>query len=101
MYAVLDNIETLESAYKTAEESAGSAQREQENYQKGITFSINQAKAALEELSYDFASSDFLKGLIDSGTKLINLFDKLIDKVGVLQTAFIAIGTVWGSKRLG
>ena len=101
LYAVLDNIDTLEAAYQKAEESAGSAQREQENYQKGITYSINQAKAALEELAYDLASSDFLKGLVDTGTKGIELVDNLIDKFGTLKTVIVGIGTVWGSQKLG
>lgn len=101
LFAILDNMDTLKSAYKTAEESAGSAQREQENYQKGITYSINQAKAALEELSYDALNSDFLKNLIDIGTKVLEIIDKLIDNVGFLKTAFIGLGTVIGSKKLG
>ena len=74
---------------------------EQENYQKGITYSINQAKAALQELSYDLVSSEFLKGLVDTGTDAIELVDKLIDKFGLLKTAIIGIGTVWGSQKLG
>jgi hypothetical protein len=49
LYAILDNIETLESAYATAEDSAGSAMREQQNFEQGLEYSINRAKAALEE----------------------------------------------------
>ena len=101
LYAVLDNIETLENAYQTAEESAGSAQREQENYQKGITYSINQAKAALEELSYDAINSDFLKGLVDTGTNIIEILDKIIDKFGLFKTLLVGAGTIYGSQKLG
>jgi len=101
LYAVLDNIETLEKAYQTAEESAGSAQREQENYQKGITYSINQAKAALEELSYDAINSDFLKGLVDTGTNIIEILDKIIDKFGLFKTLLVGAGTIYGSQKLG
>lgn len=101
LYAILDNMDTLKAAYETAENSAGSAMREQENYQKGITYSINQAKAALEELSYDIADSDLVKGLVQTGTKAINLVDKLIDKFGALKTLIVGIVTVIGSKKLG
>jgi len=52
-------------------------------------------------LSYDAINSDFLKGLVDSGTKLIEVLDFIIDKVGLLKTALIAIGTIWGSQKLG
>lgn len=101
LYAVLDNIETLESAYQKAEDSAGSAQREQENYQKGITYSINQAKAGLQELAYDAMDSDFLKGLVDTGTNALEIIDKIIDSVGLLKAALIGVGTVIGSQKLG
>lgn len=99
--AVLGNLDHLKEAYQTAEEAAGSAEREQANFEKGITYSVNQAKAALEELSYDALDSDFLKGLVDTGTDALEMLDSLIDKFGLLQTAIVAIGTVWGSQRLG
>lgn len=101
LYAVLDNIETLESAYQTAEESAGSAQREQENYQKGITYSINQAKAALEELSYDLASSNFVKTFVNIGTKAINVVDILISKGNLFKKSIIAIAALISVKVRG
>lgn len=101
LYAVLDNIQTLESAYQTAEDSAGSAMREQQNYEQGIEYSVNRAKAALQELANDTISSDLLKGLIDTGTDGLNLFDKLIDKVGVFKTAIIGVSGVIGSQKLG
>lgn len=101
LFAVLDNIETLESAYDTAQHSANSAMREQENFEQGIEYSVNKAKAALEELANDSLNSDFLKGLIDSGTKGIELIDKLISNLGLLKTAFIGVATVMGSQKLG
>lgn len=101
LYAVLDNIDTLKSAYETAENSAGSAMREQENYEQGLEYSTNRMKAALEELSADFLRMDFLKNLVDTGTSAIEIIDKLISEFGVLKTAIVAIGTVWGSQKLG
>ena len=101
LYSILDNIDTLESAYETAENSAGSAMREQENFEQGLEYSINRAKAALEELINDAVNSDFLKGLIDTGTKFIEILDAIVDKIGLFKTAFIGIGTVIGTKKLG
>ena len=74
---------------------------EQEKYQQSIQYSIDRTKASLEELANDFISSDFLKGLIDSGDKLINLLDLLIDKFGVLGTAGIIGGGILGANNLG
>lgn len=75
--------------------------REQENYEKGIEYSVNRAKAALEELANDALSSDLLKGFIDTGTEGIELLDNIIDKIGILKTAIIGIVTVVGSQKLG
>ena len=75
--------------------------REQENFEQGLEYSINRAKAALEELINDAVNSDFLKGLIDTGTKFIEILDKIISHFGTLQTLLMGIGTVIGTKKLG
>ena len=74
---------------------------EQEKYQQSIQYSIDRTKASLEELANDFISSDFLKGLIDSGGKLIDILDFIIDKVGVLGTIGIGAGTIAGIQNAG
>lgn len=75
--------------------------REQENYQQGIEYSVNKAKAALQELAYDTLDSDFLKGFFDTGTEAIELIDKIISNIGLLKTALIGVATVVGSQKLG
>lgn len=101
LYAILDNIETLESAYATAEDSAGSAMREQQNFEQGLEYSINRAKAALEELANDAIDSELVKSIVDAGTTGIEFLDKIIDKVGVLGTSLIGISTFLASKKIG
>ena len=99
--ATLNNIDLLKKAYGEATNAEGSAMAEQEKYQQSIQYSIDRTKASLEELANDFISSDFLKGLIDSGDKLINLLDLLIDKFGVLGTAAGIGGIFAGFKNVG
>ena len=101
LYAVLGNIDTLQSAYKTAENSAGSAQREQENYQKSIQYSIDQTKAKLEELSADLLSSDFLKGAIDAGGKLIDILDSIVKSGNAIPAVATAIAAAFSFKNVG
>lgn len=101
LYAVLGNIDTLQSAYETAENSAGSAQREQENYQKSIQYSIDQTKAKLEELSADFLSSDFLKGAIDAGGKLIDILDNIVKSGNAIPAVATAIAAAFSFKNVG
>ncbi len=101
LYAVLGNLDTLQSAYETAENSAGSAQREQENYQKSIQYSIDQTKAKLEELSADLLSSDFLKGAIDAGGKLIDILDGIVKSGNAIPTLLTAIGAAFSFQNVG
>ena len=46
--SALNNIDTLKEAYNSAEESAGSAMREQAHFEEGIQYSINQFNASVE-----------------------------------------------------
>lgn len=101
LYAVLGNLDTLEDAYKTAEESAGSAMREQENYEKSIQYSIDSTRASLEALINTFNNSEFFKGIIDTGGDLLDLLTLLIDKFGVLGTLTAVGGGILGAKNIG
>lgn len=100
-YSVMQNIDELEAAYKTAEESAGSAMREQENYEKSIQYSIDSTRASLEALVNTFNNSEFFKGIIDAGGDLLDLLTLLIDKFGVLGTTAIVGGGILGANNLG
>lgn len=99
--ATLNNIDLLKKAYGEATNAQGSAMAEQEKYQQSVQYSIDRAKASLEELANDFLSSDLLKNAIDFGDKAINILDVLIDKVGVLGTLSIGAGAALGKKGLG
>ena len=100
-YSVMQNIDELEDAYKTAEESAGSAQREQENYEKSIQYSIDSTRASLEDLVNTFNNSGFFKGIIDAGGDLFDLLNLLIDKFGALGTLAAVGGGIFGAKNAG
>lgn len=97
--AALSNVDLLKKSYQEATNAEGSARKEQDEYAKSIQYSIDQAKASLEELANDFLSSDFLKGLINAGEKIISFLDKIIDKVGVLPTLFTSIITILSIKN--
>ena len=99
--AALSNADILEKSYKEAMNAEGSALEEQAKYQESVQYSIDRTKASLEELANDFLSSDFLKGLIDSGDKLINILDWIIDKFGVLGTLTAVGGGILGANGIG
>lgn len=107
--AALSNTDILEKSYKEAMQSAGSAMREQEKYQESIQYSIDRAKASLEELSNTTINSESLKDFIDFGNGVIQVLNQIIEKFGLMPgvvataTAFLGRGKleqqfcpVWG-----
>lgn len=99
--AILENGELLQQVYETAEDSVGSAMAEQEEYQKSIQYSLDSLKAAYQGLAQTVMDSDFLKGLIDGGANLLEVLDKIIDKVGVLPTILTSLAAVGSFKGVG
>lgn len=98
--AALSNIDILKKSYEEATNAEGSAREENEEYSKSIQASIDLTKAKLEELSNDLLSSNFLKGAIDAGGKLLDLLDFIISDGREIPTIFTTIGAVLGKKKL-
>lgn len=89
----MTNFDIAEQVADTsANRSQGSAQKELENYQKGIEYSLGQFKAAFQELSTDFITSDLIKGVVDFGTGIIDVLDATIGKFGALKTVIAGLG---------
>lgn len=99
--AALSNPELLEKSYQEAMDSAGSAAEEEKKYQQSVQYSIDQTKAKLEELSADLLSSDFLKGAIDAGGKLIEVLDGIVKSGNAIPTLLAAIGAGLSFKNVG
>lgn len=98
--AVLDNVDKLEQAYETAEGAEGSAMREQENYAQSVQYSLDRAKASIQQLSVDFLSSDFLKGAIEAGNSFLQVIDEIINRIGVLPPLLATLGSFSLGKGL-
>lgn len=99
--AALSNPELLEKSYQEAMDSAGSAAEEEKKYQQSVQYTIDQTKAKLEELSADLLSSDFLKGAIDAGGKLIEVLDGIVKSGNAIPTLLAAIGASLSFKNIG
>lgn len=90
--AALSQPEILKKAYEEATNAEGSARRENEEYAKSVQASIDLTKAKLEELSNDLLSSDFLKGAIDAGGKLIDILDGIVKSGNAIPTVLSGVG---------
>ena len=97
LYAVLGNLETLQSAYETAENSAGSAMREQENYEKSIQYSLDRLSASAQEWSNTLVSSDVIKWFVDLANAAVELSNALTP----LGTLALGGGIFAGFKNIG
>lgn len=52
-------------------------------------------------LSNTVVNSDFLKGTIDTGTQALEIFDKVTNSLGVINTAAIGLGIFQGKNNSG
>lgn len=93
--AVLNNAERLEEIYQTAEESSGSAMREQEKYTESIQYSIDQLTAYGEDFWTTFINTkdvknviNFLNIIIEKATKFVDIFGALPSTLGIAGSLF-------------
>ena len=95
MSAILQNPETLKDAFESANNAAGSAYAENEKYMYSIQGRIDLFTNAWQSMWNNTLDDSWVKGIVDFGTELV----KIIDKLGVIKTLFIAIGTFMIQKN--
>lgn len=91
----------IEKAYKSALDSAGSAQAEFDAWSEGIEASINRFTAAFQTLSEASLDDDFLKGAIDSATAFVSALADIVKQFGLIQTLIPAIAVGLSFKNVG
>lgn len=88
--AILSNTTDLENAYVDALHAEGSAYKENEKYMDSIQGKIDLFNNAVQTLWDNTLDDAWIKGFVDFGTEIV----KLIDNVGMLTTALIALTAV-------
>lgn len=102
MSSILGSFDIARQSLDTAlNDSAGSAERELENYQKGIEYSLDTFNAQFQELSTQLINADVFKGLVDGGTAFLNILTQIIDVGGGLPAVLATISTFMGAKGHG
>lgn len=99
--SLMSNFDIARNALETSSISAGSATREHEKWMDSLEAKLNQLQAAWQEFSLSFMDDGFLKGLIDSGTKILSTLTDIIDTLGVLPTLISSIVAVMSFKKIG
>lgn len=99
--SAFENISVIEDAYRTAENSAGSALAEQQKYEQGVQYSLVRLSASWQEFADTALESDSLKGIIDAGNGVLNVLTEITDRFGVLGTLGGLAGLTAGLKNAG
>ena len=95
--ALMTNWEGVTRAMAYAEQSAGSAAKEQERYLTSVQGKLASLKNSWQELSTTTLDSDVVKGVLDLANafvKLMNATGGLIPTLGLLAAAILTIKTV-------
>lgn len=102
LQAALDNIDDVKAAYETAQNSAGSAAKEQAEYAKSIQYALDSLKVTFQELSQTVLSSSLVKNAVSFFNSVLSGVNALIDKFGVLGGVITPIvATVMTVKNKG
>lgn len=88
--ALIQNFDTVEKVIETSSKSAGSALEENERYLDSIQGKIDQFNNTMQAMWSNTLDSDMVKGFVSFGTLII----KVIDKIGLLNSALIALSTI-------
>lgn len=81
----------VQKALEAAQNSEGSALKEQEKWLDSIEAKMQQFAAQFQKMSTTFINSKFFKTLIDGGTEFLSILTKMIETIGGLGTT-VAVG---------
>lgn len=95
--AILENFEIAEDALRVATESTGSAIAENEKHLNSIQGTIAKFTAQFESLSATFINSEFVKGIVNFGTFLLQTLEvvgNLVNMLGGLSNVLFTIAGI-------
>lgn len=90
--ALIQNFDTVEDVIEASANSAGSALEENEKYLDSIQGKIDQFTNATQAMWSNFLDADVVKDFVAFGTEIV----KIIDKIGILGSALIALAAYKG-----
>lgn len=90
--STITNIKDAIGAYSSAMDSAGTATEANNLYMDTTKAKVGELKAAFQELSSDFISSDLTKGAVDALKGIVEAINAIIDSVGLLGTILAGLG---------
>lgn len=102
--SLIENFDVAEKAIKSAAGAAGSALEENAKHLASIEGAISKFKATFEELSITLIDGEFVEGIVNIGTGLLNILNivaKVVDALGGLKTVLIAVASAFLMAKKG
>ena len=89
--AAIQNFSTAEKAMTEMANSQGNAMAEMEIAYESINYKVNQFRETLVGIAQSSFSQDFLKSIVDSGTRVLNVFDDLSPSISFILEQFATL----------
>lgn len=99
--SLISNWEQVEKAKQSALDAEGTATEENEKYLENLQGKLDTLNAAWQALSNTFMKEDFLKNLIDTGTNVLVVLDKLVGFLGSIPTIIGGVAAAMSLKGVG
>ena len=88
--SILQSPQMLKEAYAEATDAEGSAAIENEKYMNSVEGHLVKLKNAWEELWANVSTREFVNGVIDLGTGLL----EIVNHLGLIRSTLVALGTL-------
>lgn len=98
---ILEDFSSVEKAMETMGAAEGSSEKEMGVIRESLDYKINKLKETWVGFLQEMIDRGTLGDIVDAFTSISEAVSGLVNNLGLLKTAFIAIGTVWGSQNLG
>ena len=89
--AIISNFEQARKAIETMENANGGAMAEMEVIMDSISYKTNTFKETLVGIAQNSFSQDFMKSMVDIGTRRLNVFDDLSPSISFILEQFATL----------
>ena len=96
--AILENFDIAEGALKSAQNSSGSAERENEVFLNSISGKLEKLYATWESFSNDFLDAQLIKTGLDLLNGALTVTDKIVDNLGLIPGILTTIFAIMSAK---